>query len=300
MAKLRSAKIVARLPDGTTLTRREWDLKYSYPLPMDFPQEFAAIANLESVKNWIESNDIDELQIRLGAVVYVHRRRYQDSAYQSLVQQGAIEPLPSNAKKSSKKKMPTAELPYFSRVRDCVTALRDTSASMDNAINLFSLIDAPHVGLIVEIAKSLPNNPLAQSSIIDIPRRLYQAKHLIDTLAISTQLGTATIIAPKGKGRPGSNYDLPVIELMNLWEEITGKKTVTPRNAKGKKGRLEGFQPSTRFIQIGLSMVDNAATSSEANTAIRRVLELRKQNEGSSLIDILDQIKNSAYSIRKK
>jgi hypothetical protein len=134
----------------------------------------------------------------------------------------------------------------------------------------------------------------AKSSIVDILQRLSQAKHLVDTFAISTQLGTATRIAPKGQGRPGSNYVLPVIELMNLWEGITGKKTVTPRNAKGKNGRLEGFQPSTRFIQIGLSMVDNAATSSEANTAIRRVLELRKQNEGSSLKDIYNQIKNSA------
>ena len=195
--------------------------------------------------------------------------------------------------------MPTAELPYFSRIRDCVSALRDCSTSIEKATTLFRMIDITHVDFILMLAQSLPNNPLEQSNILDIHRRLYQAQNFIDALAISTQLGTATIIAPRGRGRPGHNYDWPVIELMNLWEEITGMTTVTPRNAKGKKGRSEGFQSSTEFVQIGLRMIDNAATSSEANTAIRNVLKVRKQSEGLSLKDIFVRIMNSAESIHK-
>lgn len=308
MAKRKSAKVVAPSPDGTTLTEREWALKYYYPLPVDFPQEFAAIANLEPVKNWIDKNEIDEFQIRLGQVVYVNRRRYLDSSYQSLVRQGAVAPLPSNSKASSKRKIPTKDLPYFSRIRDCILALRDASTSIDKATKLFNLIDAAHVDLILELAKLRPNNPLANSNIVDVPRRLYQAKHVIDTLAISVQLGTETIIAPKGKGRPGDNHYLPANELMNLWEEITGKRVVTPRAPakpkKGpiayaganerKKGKSRKIQDSTEFVQIGLSMVDSTITPAEARTAIRSALQTRKEFADADHKKLLKSLKLSA------
>ena len=259
----------------------QFQLEHVYPLGRDFPLEFAAIGRLKPVMQWVGDKSKDKLQLQLGAIVYLHRRRYGDDAYNGLAKQNYPVPPISARPRSSKKKLPTLELPYFELIREALAGLQDAVGSLENAANRLKFVDMPHWETISIVAKSIPSLEVEDFDALNVHRRLAGLMNFLAGLSISIQLGTGVTTSRKGKGRPGDNYLWAAMDLVELWKVISGKSVTTPRGtANAKNDQKEFTQPSTEFVRLALKMIDPHVTNSEVVTAIRGALLVQKKMDG--------------------
>src|SRR4051812_35134660 len=113
--------------------RRKFDLECAYPLHKDYPAEFEKVCQLEPLRPSIDAVGKDELQIQLGEIVYLHRRRYSDAAYQDALARGETVPTPWRLGRSSKRNKPADELPYFNRIYETLKELHNALGAVQNA-----------------------------------------------------------------------------------------------------------------------------------------------------------------------
>lgn len=263
---------------------RKFKLQYAYPLPRDFEEEFEKVCLLKAIKDWLDEYGRDELQIRLGEIVYAYRGRLNDTVYKQLVQQGAIPQFRADAGSD-------IESNYFSRIKECIRASEGALKDVETIIKTFALIDIKHIEQIRNVAHRLPYRTLSNVLDIDLLKYLSDVRRVLAVLTFSLQAATGITTQPRGKGAPGWKHFLPASELVMLWEEITGTKVVTPRGgATGKMGKLESDQPSTEFVRLGLRMIDPKASLANAMTAIRSVMQVRQRNESPSLEGVLSEL----------
>jgi hypothetical protein len=282
--------------------RRDFDLNHVYPLHREFPVEFGKICKLKPLQQWIKTNSKDELQIKLGEIIYAYRNRYLDSADERLALVGENVPA---CQRPALKKTANDELPYFNRIYEAVQELRAAVNALKNATDRLVYVDLDHFRQISRIARSLPNSTVQELDPYNVQVRLREISTYVAILAVSIQLGTGTSLAPPRKGRPGNLHLWPATALIELWEELSGAAAVYPRgSALGKDHQVELTQPSTEFVRLALKMIDpprmTDPTSAAARTipAIRGALQLRKdlQRSESTLESMLEELVASAVT----
>ncbi|WP_338692482.1 hypothetical protein V5279_41075 [Bradyrhizobium sp. 26S5] len=267
------------------ITRRQHDLQYVYTLDRDFPAEFKAISQLEPLKRWIDENGLDEFRIRLGATISVFRSRYQDKNYNLLQQNFSVPPIAPA--RSSKKKPPSTELPYFKRISEICDALKTATTSLQTAAERLRFVDITHMEQILTAARSIPNNPIS----MDNPwGQLSQTIYYLATMVLALQWGTGVIAGPRKRGRPAAGYVWPALELAELWAEFSGTPIKTPRQpVLGKSGHKEFSEYSTKFVHLGLKMIDPEILEAEVVTAITNARALQKQIDSISIEDAISK-----------
>jgi hypothetical protein len=76
---------------------------------------------------------------------------------------------------------------------------------------------------------------------------------------------------------------------MDLWERLTGKKIVTPKDhAPGKRSKAEAAQPSTEFVRLGLKMIDPKITVANTITLIKRALKEKRESQLKTFGDLIE------------
>lgn len=101
----------------------------------------------------------------------------------------------------------------------------------------------------------------------------------------------------RGKGRPSLSFGTVPLDLVDLWEAVTEKQIVSPKEPPKypppkypkvqtrtaglnqtplSTPHTQSSQPSTEFVRLALQMIDPTITAAKARTAIRKVLFIRK------------------------
>ena len=118
---------------------------------------------------------------------------------------------------------------------------------------------------------SLPGeNPLKDMNFSAWAARLLEAGQLLEASAVAISIGTEVALHPAKQGRPATPYLLATIELMDVWTFLTQSLVPEPTLAHRDKHSKESGRECSDFIYWSLKMIDPAATSENARTAIRR------------------------------
>lgn len=289
MKKSRPAR-KTRLPGKPRpITPRQRDLQYVYTLDRDSPAEFKAISQLGPLKRWIDENGLDEFRIRLGGTISVYRSRYKDTAYNTLARNFSVPPIAPA--RSSKRKPPITELPYYKRISEIGEALETALTSLQTAAELLQFVDLTHIEQLLAAASSIPKNPISATNPWE---QLHQTIYYLATMVLALQIGTGVKVGPRTRGRPKSGYVWPALELAELWAEFSGAPIKTPRQAVlGKNGHKEFAEHSSQFVHHGLKMIDPDVLESEVVTAIKNALALQKKIGGISMRKAISKLLSS-------
>jgi len=157
---------------------------------------------------------------------------------------------------------------YYKRVRVCIDALKNASTAIATA--------GEHLGgcLLDDEHASEVNSMLAQLSefganIDDALKRLFAYGDFCGDLAWNISLCTAVPEEIK-PGRPRVNFVSEVRALMKLYEKVSGKPVVSPKDNTWTTGKL---QHSTQFIDRCLRKINPKATTAMAVTCIENAQE---------------------------
>ena len=191
--------------------------------------------------------------------------------------------------------------PYEGRAKETeafFVATQKTIKELDGAIAAFRDLN-PHIaGKLRSVIATL--GKLTGSSVagFDVEpddgfgrlRFLQQIAQLRDKLtlyseAIAFVVGSRPKLK-KGKvvysrGRPPSPYRMPTLELIHMWEGLTGAKASSPKNQKVETGdkatEFQATQWSTKFVQLCLRIIDPSlpkeGSDGVAVSAIKLALE---------------------------
>ena len=136
-------------------------------------------------------------------------------------------------------------------------------------------------------------------------------------LFLSTALGLGTGLIPtrQKRGRKPSEHVSTAIELIQLWEHATAKKSVknqkhfeihpapSPKKDKGLIG-----QNSTEFVRLAFKLISPGITDAEVFTAIKHALKdqsefyrlLPKEGDAAKLTGAIFRMNERARLVRKK
>jgi hypothetical protein len=117
---------------------------------------------------------------------------------------------------------------------------------------------------------------------------------LLDIIKLASRTKLYHIVSPTIEKNPveknnagwsTSQYVMPAYELMKAWVRLTGSRAVSAKQPKGIKGSA-AVQPSTEFVRIGLTIIDEHLTPKAALTkAITAIKEaLKTENEARDLL----------------
>jgi hypothetical protein len=239
--------------ESRTFAQREKELQFklthAYPLPSDYPEEFKEICGLGPLKQKVEEQGIESLQLMLGEIVYLYRRRLRDRE-------------------------------YFARIESCIRSAEASSESLTQIIKTLCKLDIGHIKGLMFAASEIDPPHFDNQDFMGFVRRFDEFKSMMEVFCLALMAATGTSAEPRGKGAPGLPYTAAAFELAEAWEELTGKPVVSPKGkVRGKKSELESPQSSTQFVRLGLKMIDPKSTLPNAITSIRNVLALKKSIE---------------------
>lgn len=261
------------------IDRREFELKHAYPLDREFPDVFKKICGLPPLRNWIEMNGRDELQIRLGKLIYVHRNRYADMAYDRLAAHGSDVPIRFRKPKKFKRdnKTPTDEVPYFNRIYEAVAAMQDALVALNLVAERLPFVDITHIEEISELAEAISEGRVQGLDAWNLHVRLRELMGFLAVLTESTQLATGVSLARKRRGQHGSYFIWSTSALVGLWEDLSGSTVRIPKSTDKGIGTAEEFvYPSAEFVRLGLTLIHPTITGSAVIGALRNHKRVRK------------------------
>jgi hypothetical protein len=98
-----------------------------------------------------------------------------------------------------------------------------------------------------------------------------EASELLDNIRRWMSFVTDGPGKKKGRGQPPIPCWRETLMLLKIWEKLTGRPVVTPKE--------EGYQPSTEFIRLCLSMIIPNITLANVHTLIKRVRKFEARSK---------------------
>jgi hypothetical protein len=211
----------------------------------EHPKEFQKLKSL--VVDHAIAFDEEALRYELGDIVYSYSRRHRGSDYAANI--ALVE------------KHAAAAASALSQAHKALLGIDG------NHIRLFNWMIAT---VVPELAQDL-----------QFPKLINETELLAikaESIGFTARIISSPEAKPDGRSRPTLPYQAPTADLIELWEELTGKPVVTPKGtAKGSKGEREALQPSTEFVRLALKMIDPKVTAANAITSIKKALSARKE-----------------------
>jgi hypothetical protein len=223
-----------------------------YPLAKDFPDEWKEIRTLPHIKPSPSGDDgveEDFLTIRLGEVVYNYRNRLAGGLYEE-------------------------------DIEECLRQMDVASGAIGVIADKLAKLDTEHrETLIWVVSQYIRDHHLADFE--QLLSKLSQIKLNIDWYNGALTVTTGVKLWKENLGRKFSQYVLATVQLIDVWQDLTGRKVSSPKaerpDKKKKKGPAATTQASTQFIYLALKMIDSKATFPNAVSNIRRAVELRSK-----------------------
>jgi hypothetical protein len=201
-------------------------------LERDFPKEYRAMrAILSKVAPSAIAEQNDQLRSELVEIVYGYGRDHPRSEYRN----------------------EAAQLVEKTKV------LIDILGSV---VRMIENLDSAYTRRMTEFMSKSPLDPGVNYNLGHVIRDLEKAQFTASYFRLAIHLATHFEARPSGRSRPPLPQFVPTVQLMDLWERLTGKQIVTPKGVAAGKSKpeaaqpSEAVQPSTEFVRLGLKMID--------------------------------------------
>ncbi len=235
----------------------------------------------------------DDLALRLNDIVAPSRVRYSPTAFQQKQKGWAASGLPVSHANS-----------YFDAAKQGIEAAKVAADNLEIFVASMLGLDTRHAREAMGIvALQAERSKIRISGRLDLVESIRKLRWTLRVWRVAMVIATRQSVKPRGKGKPGSIYPRLAEELGELWEELTGKKVVTPGGQKkivaskdgkkllkrkdqkktSKEPRRESSEISTQFIWLAMQMVIPTIGLPQAETAIRNAIPVLRLR--SSLTD---------------
>jgi hypothetical protein len=230
----------------------------AFDLERDFPEEYPAIrAIVSKVAPWAIAEENDKLRYELADFVYGYRRDQPRSEYRK----------------------------QATELEDKVKELID---NLDSVLRMIENLDSQYNRRMVEFMTKSPLEDDVNYNLGHVLRDLENAQTVASYFRLAIHAATRFEAKPSGRSRPPLPQFVPAVQLMDLWERLTGTEVVTPKGVAAGKNKPEATQPSTEFVRLGLKMIDPKITPANTMTLIKRALTEKKENRLTRLIDLIE------------
>ena len=156
---------------------------------------------------------------------------------------------------------------------------------MDKIVDLFIKLDSAQRDLFIFTANKLSLDRYSEM-IGDFMRHVLEAQLTMHLFSKALHISTLEPFERRGQGRPRVQYIPATLDLIGLWEALTGRKAVYPKgSAKGKDSQhdYEAVQPSTEFIRLALKMIDPNVTVAQVITCLKYAFGINKSGKDDPL-----------------
>jgi hypothetical protein len=220
--------------------------------------QLSKIRTLQSLKHCV-----DEYGFRreLGELVWINQRRYANPS-------------------------------YFEKVKTAITEGAMAADRLSKFVDNLGVLDFPHILALYAVLERL-HAKHSRRDWNSILLEMSKCALLVETIVVCVQMATGVSNTPPGRGRPRSPYILAAYELAVLWEEWTETPVATPKPfVKG-----EAVQESVEFVRLGLRMISDKISGSQARTAISHAVAFRKRDKrraadsSDPLLDVINTLK---------
>jgi hypothetical protein len=162
---------------------------------------------------------------------------------------------------------------YFLALQQCEAQLEQAADLLDGIVGELRKLDIMHIDLLVAALDLLRFDKHEivgfQHELTDIDKASLKLRRLQTGLMFTT----AHERKRPGRSRPNLPYVTATLDLVELWQKLTGTKVVSPRGSS----KTEAIQPSTEFIRLALKMIDPKVTVSNAITSIKNALKISRE-----------------------
>ena len=186
------------------------------------------------------------IQIRSGKVVYLYRQRFKNKAA------------------------------FVDHIEKCIHAADNAANELETVFERAIGFDIGHIETVMLAASELDRSYFDNLDFMKFLRQLQEFSVLIRFFGAAIKLGTNISGARQGRGRPALPYTLAALDLIEVWEDLTGTQAVSPKGkAKAKEKREEkAVRIRLKFVHLGLQMMDLEVTLPIAITSIKNALKL--------------------------
>jgi hypothetical protein len=245
---------------------RDLTLKHEYLFDDDLREDYEKAKHFVQKRNNAISDD--EFRFRLGEIVYMHRKRYQQ-VYNKIIA----------------KYMNNAKL---------------ASELVGNMWNDLAQLDHEYRDVVLAIAShSISQDVLTMSSDFterkaQLARLIAIAGHITSAFNEAFELGTRLLCGAPSPTKPKTPYAFEAYKLSELWFFLTGERVVYPRPVKGEVSPHD----STEFVRLGIKMIDPKSKLAQADTSMKRARYIKKSyeelvlgNASSDHVEIIEAIR---------
>jgi hypothetical protein len=233
-------------------------LKGALLLERDFPDEYRAIrAIVSKVAPSAIAEENDQLRAELVDIVYGYRRDRPRSEYRNEAVQ----------------------------LEDKIKVLID---DLESVLRMIEKLDSHYNRRMVEFMTKNPLEDDANYNLGHVLRDLEKAQFVASYFRLAISFATYFEAKPSGRSRPPLPQFVPTVQLMDLWERLTGIEIATPKGVAAGKSKPEAVQPSTEFVRLGLKMVDPKITVANTMTLIKRALAEKRKSELKTFVDLIE------------
>jgi hypothetical protein len=187
----------------------------------------------------------------IGEVVYLHHGRYKNGK-------------------------------YLTRIKNCIAEAQAAGESANKVLQNMLFLDLGHIESLMFIVCEVFGAELGPTfqgiNYIDFLKKIQNTILLLYICNSALTLATGLTPDKPKRGRPRLPYQHSTVELMSVWESLTGHPVVVPKGVvEGPKQQPQSPQPSTEFIRLCLKMIDPSMTFSNAMTSIKNALTARSK-----------------------
>ena len=233
-------------------------LSGAFDLDRDFPEEYPALrAIVSKVAPSAIAEEYDQLRYELADFVYGYRRDQPRSEYRK----------------------------QATELEDKVKELIDNVASV---LRMIENLDSHYNRRMVTFMTKSPLDDDVDYNLGHVRRDLERAQEVASYFRIAIHTATHFEARPSGRSRPPLPQFVPAVQLMDLWERLTGAEIVTPKGVAAGKNKPEATQPSTEFVRLGLKMIDPKITPANTITLIKRALADKKASDVARFTDLIE------------
>jgi len=233
-------------------------LSGAFDLERDFPEEYPAMrAIVSKVAPLVIAEENDQLRDELADFAYGYRRDRPRSEYRKQATQ----------------------------LED---KLKEVIDNLDSVLRMIENLDSHYNRRMVDFMTKSPLDDDVNYNLGHILRDLENAQTVASYFRFALHFATHFEAKKSGRSRPSLPQFVPAVQLMDLWERLTGTEIVTPKGAAAGKNKPEATQPSTEFVRLGLKMIDPKITVANTMTLIKRALAEKKKSRLTTFIDLIE------------